>query len=215
MSIPIGEQEYFEIQTVGAVAAGGSTSKQFIMTTHWRRTALVLAPSKSQIDTAYQAAVVVPMCAALNNRYTQLRNRVRCINDAADGYVDFSHAVVGAIAGDGMTLSQSAFVLGRTGLRGQANLAKKHLAPMSEADATAGTDDVFNAAALARLATFAAAWLVGFTDAGGSVWVPCVLAKSLSTTATNPTFIRAPDLISTAVNKRIGTMVHRKPKSVY
>ena len=215
MPIPLPQQLIFEAQVVGIAATGGSNSRPYIVTTHWRRTAPGLPLTKAALDTIFQASIVVPMCAALNNRYTQQRNRIRCLNDGLDPYFDFAHAVVSGVAGDGMPTSQSAFLFARTGLRGRSYRGSIHLGPLSEADTTAGTDDIFNAAALARLAPLAAAWLAGFTDALNNVWVPSVVSKKFSVLTTSPATVVANDINYTAVNKRIGSMRHRKVKSVY
>lgn len=205
-----------EIKTVINIAAGGSNAKAFNLFTHWRRTATVLATPKTPIDTAYQAAIVVPTMAALNVRATQANNQIRFMDNADDPYQPFSHAVVGAIAGDSEATDVAAFLLLRTALRGRSYRGSKHLGPMSESDTTTGTDDLFNAGCLARLATIAAAILAGFTDSTGNVWVPSVLSrKPPAQYSINPTTVVANDVISVSVNKRLGSMIHRKVKSVY
>lgn len=205
-----------EVKTVVNVAAGGSSTKAFNIFTHWRRTATVLTVPKTPIDTAYQAAIVVPIMAALNARATQANNQIRYMDDANDPYTAFSHAVVGSIAGDSEATDVAAYLLLRTALRGRSYRGSKHLAPMSESDTTTGTDDLWNAGCLARLATIAAALVAGFTDSTGNVWVPSILSRRPPAQySVNPTTVVANDVVSCAVNKRIGSMNHRKVKSVY
>lgn len=213
--IPDNEKLLIEITTRATVAAGGSGARPVDFVTHWRRAATVNPFSKSQCDTAYQAAIAVPLFAALNLTCTQQYNQIRVVNDAQDAFVGFSHAVVGSITGDRMSVVNAAFLLLKTGFRGRSYKGSKHLGPMSESDSTTGTDDVWNAGCLARLATIAAAILAGFTDAGPNVYIPSVFSRSLSQYQANPTTIVATDVSSVLVNKRIGTMIGRRVPSVY
>jgi hypothetical protein len=216
MPIPSNQMLNIEVHVHGICAAGGSGSRFSDFSYFFQRTNPALAlPTKTQIDTAFQTAVVVPLGAALNVRWLQTRNSIRYLDDALDAFVDFSHAVAGAIAGDSMATTLSAFQLGKTGLRGKSYEAKKHLFPMSESDTTIGTDDIFNAACLARLATLATAWLAGFTDASGNIWKPICFSRVLSQVRSNPTTVIANVLTSILTNKRVGRMSHREVASVY
>jgi len=216
MPIPSNQVQIAEIVTTCTAAAAGSNSRPIQIVTHWRRTATVLAVPKTPIDTAYQASIVVPIMAALNVRCTQANNSVRFPNDAQDARQFFTHAVVGSIAGDSMPSDQAAYLLIRTALRGRSYKGSKHLGPMSESDTTIATDDLFNAACLARLATIAAAIIAGFTDSTTNVWVPCILSrKDPAQYQVNPTNVITNDVVSVLVNKRVGRMGHRQVKSVY
>lgn len=215
MPIPQNQITHAEVQMLGTAAAGGSNSKAIDLVFIFRRTAVVLPVVKAQVDAAFQAAIAVPIDAALNARFSQGSNTVRWVNDAQDVPVAFAHVVVGGVAGDSMATSHAAFILMRTGIRGKSFRGGKHLGPMSEADTTAGTDDIFNAAALARLATVSAAILAGFVDGGGNVWVPSILSRKLSILKTNPTTLVANDVNGIAVNKRVGYMTHRRVRSFY
>ena len=129
-----GVTRIIEVVTVANIAAAGSNITVTNVVSHWRRTATVLTVPKTPIDTAYQAAIAVPIFAALNARVTQSRNRIRSMDDANDPYTDFTHAVVGSIAGDSMPTEAAAYILFRTGLRGRSYKGSKHFAPMSETD---------------------------------------------------------------------------------
>lgn len=211
-----GVTSYIEIKTLLSVTAGGSNGKTLNIISHWRRTATTATLNKTNIDTAYQAAIAVPIFAALNARATQTFNQIRSMDDANDGYLAVAHAVVGSIAGDSEMTDVAAFMLFRTNLRQRSGRGNKHFAPMSESDKTSGTDDVWNAGCLARLATIAAAFIAGFTDANGNVWVPCIMSRRPPAQyAINPTTIVSNDVVQAVANKRIGSMNHRKVKSVY
>ncbi len=215
MPIPVNQIRVVEIALQGTAAAGGSNNRAVDFIFHYRRTATVLAVPKAGIDAAFQTAIATPIAAALNARFLQSRNTVRFIDDALDQPFPFAHALPGLIAGDSMATSLSAFLLMTTGLRGKSYRGGKHLFPMSESDTTSGTDDVFNAGCLGRLATIANAILAGFTDATGNVWVPSIVSRKLSQLKTNPTTVTGNDCNAVFVNKRVGSMRHRKVKSQY
>jgi hypothetical protein len=216
MPIPINQVTVAEIHVLGQAAAGGGQVKKFDLVFHYRRLAVAVNPTKVALDTIFQASVVLPLVAALNARYTQVQNTIRWMNDAEDPDLGFAHAAVGAVAGDSMPTHEAAFLLFRSALRGRSGRGGKHLGPMSEADTTAGTDDIFNAAALARLATTAAAFILGLNDATTNVWVPVVLSrKAPAQYRINPTNVVSNDITACLVNKRVGQMKHRRIASVY
>lgn len=215
MSIPSTNLFIAEVTSFGIASSGGSTDKNIESVFHFRRTSNVNPIVKANIESAFQTALMIPITNALNVRYTQTMNTVRFINDAQDAPVSFSRVVAGARTGDGMPMHNSAFLLARTGLRGRSYRGGKHFGPLSESDTTSGTDDLLNAAALVLWGLVATAWLAGFTDSDGNVWVPCVFSRTLSITTANPTSIITNDIVATLINKRIGRMRHREVRSVY
>jgi len=206
---------FIEVYTRGLVASAGSTTRYSEQVYHFRRSATIGTFDKSHIDTAFQAAIVVPCYAALNVRVTQQFNTVRVLNDALDAPQVFNHAVVGAIAGDSMATSVSAYIKGETGVRGRSYRGSKKLFPMSESDTTVATDDLWNTGCLTRLGTYAAAWLAGFTDSDGNTWTPVIVSRLLSQLRLNNVLITWNFLTSVAVRKTAGTMRRRKVASVY
>jgi hypothetical protein len=205
-----------EIVLRGISSAGGSSAKNINLVFHYRRVATAVNPTKAALDTVFQATVAVPVIAALNARFTQGSTFIRWMNDAQDAYSSFAHAVVGGVGGDSMPDHEAAFLLYRTGLRGRSYRGSKHLGPMSEADTTGGTDDIFNAASLARLATAAAAMILPLPDATPNTWNPCVLSRvNPAQYIVNPTTVVSNDAISVSINKRVGTMRRRRVASIY
>jgi hypothetical protein len=205
-----------EVHVHGICAAGGSSAKFSDYSYFYQRQNPALPlPTKTQIDAAFQAQVVVPLGTCVNARWTQTRNSIRYIDDALDAFVDFSHAVVGSVTGDSMATTLAAFQIFRTGLRGKSYQGKKHFFPLSESDTVAGSDDLLDATALGRFTALATAELAGFTDASGNIWKPIVFSRKLSQVKTNPTTVVANLVTAIATNKRIGEMKHRKVASVY
>jgi len=100
MPIPDNQKFNMEVKFEGLIAGAGSTSKNTFNTLHFRRTTSVNPFSKAAFDVAFQAAVGDKIVLALNHTWSQLFNTVRCINDAQDAPVFFSHINVGAVAGD-------------------------------------------------------------------------------------------------------------------
>jgi hypothetical protein len=212
MPIPATSISTVQVNVIGRIAAAGGnvipTNFGFVFS----RTSTVPPLVKSQIDTAFQAAIVVDIGAALNIRWLQQYNTVRYADDAQDAPVQFNHAVAGAVTGDSMPSFSTAYVLFRTGLRGKFYRGSKHFAPLSESDTTTGTDDILNAAAIARWATVRTDLLAGFTDASANVWRFVVLSKTLSQLIVNPTTVVTNVVTEALLNKRIGRMTRSQER---
>jgi hypothetical protein len=215
MPIPANLITHAEIITRGIITAGGSNTKNTVTVYHYRRTTVVNPLSKPNLDTVFDATVTAAVALALNNRWTQSNNSVRWIDDALDAPAFFNHAAVGAVAGDGMTTIEAAFLLLKTGLRGKSYRGSKHYGPLSEADCTAPNDDIFNAAALARMVAIATALGTALVDASGNTWVLQVVSTKLSQLLVNPTTVVANDVTTIQVNKRVGRLKRREAASVY
>lgn len=215
MPIPGPQQIHVEAVLNGAIAAGGSGNVLTANVFHFRRTSTVAVLSKAAFDTAFQAAIAVPLAACLNARWGQTRNDVRIIDDANDAYVPFAHVVAGAIAGESMESYATAFILLKTGLRGKNYRGSKKIGPFSESDTTTPNFDVFNAGAIGRLNTLITALGTPFVDANGNTWNLQVFSTSLSQVRINPTNVVANDVTTIALNTRVSTLIKRKRKSVY
>jgi len=215
MSLPVGQQTHVEIVLNGQIASGGSGARNTYNVFHFRRTTTTGNISKSAVDTAFQAAIAVPFNACLNNRWGQLSNNVRCLNDPTDPFLTVAHVNAGGVAGDGLSTILWAYVLMRTNLRGGKYRGAKRMGPLSEADVTAGGDDIVNAAGIARFDTFRAALLAGFTDSGGTIWVPSVVSRKGADFRSYPASFIATDVSQILLNKRLGRTKVRETPSVY
>lgn len=215
MPIPFTEQEHVEIILRGDIAAAGSSARPTWSTFHFRRFSQLFAINKADVQTAFQASIGVALIAALNERWSQAYNTVRCINDVNDPILQVTNVNAGAITGDSMSTLLAAYSLFRTNLRKASFRGSKRWGPLSESDTTSGSSDILNAAALTRFGTLNAAILAGFTDASGDVWIPVILSRKLSQLKVNPTTVVATDVGSALINKRIGRMKVREVVSVY
>jgi len=205
-----------EVTLTGLISAGGSNSVNTQFVFHYRRTAVVTTPTKTALNTIFQATVAAPIIAALNARWSQKTNTVRWLDDPLDQAVPFTAVNPGAIAGDSLPSHLAVFVLMRTGLRGRRYRGGKHLGPFSESDVTAAGDDILNVAAQGRLATIIGAIGTPLTDALGITWNPCVYSRRLSSPDLEPlASIATNDVTTVLYNKRLGNMKRRQVKSVY
>ena len=204
-----------EIIQSGIVAAKGSSVKNSVIVSHWMRSAGTVAPNSANVESAYQAAIAIPITNALNNRYSQTFNTCRVINDVLYLATQVSRAVAGQVTGDSMPTFNSAFLLLRTAFRGKSFRGAKKLFPLSESDTTGSTADLLNAGALTNFGAIASAIIAGFTDSDGNIWVPIVLSKKLSLLKKNPVTINGATVISVLINKRVGRMRKREVASVY
>jgi hypothetical protein len=197
------------------MSAAGSNPINTDFVFHYRRITLVVAPNKANIANAFQSGPLAAIAAALNNTWTAQFVRVRFPNDPLDMFLDTADASTGTISGDRMSSEDSAYLSFTTSKRGKSYRGGKHIAPMSESDTTSGSEDIFNAACLTRLAAINTAFLAGLTDSDGNQWVAAVLSRKLSNFAVTPCVLELNDIVSAKVNKRIGSMLRRKVKSVY
>jgi hypothetical protein len=205
-----------EISMHGIVTAGGSQTKNSASVFHFRSSAPTTTINKPAIEAAFSGQIAAPILALLNNRYTQTFNTVRLLNNPLDPLYQAAETGVGAITGDSMPMANQSFVLARTAVRGKSFKGAKKLFPLSESDTTHGTDDILNAAALARYATLATAWLAGFTDGVGIIWLPVIVSKKKSQLlAGAPISIVGADIIQILTNKRIGRNKKHEVSSVY
>jgi hypothetical protein len=215
MPIPDNQKTDIEIKVAGLIASAGSSAKNTFNTFHFHRAPSGNVFSKTAIDTAFQAAIGDKIVLALNHTWSQLFNMVRTLNDAQDAYITVNHVNPGAVAGDRMAAINAVFLLLNTGFRGKAFRGGVHLGPVSEGDTTAGTEDILNAGAITRFAAIASALVTGFTDANGNIWQTSVFSRSLSLDRVNPTTIIENVITAALVNKRVGRLKVREPKSVY
>jgi len=215
MPIPLNQVTTAEISFKGLITAGGSGSVNTNFVFHYRRTATVVDPDKTALKNAFVAGPVVPIAAALNERWAGTLYDIRWLNDATDPNVSFTSAAVGAITGDSLSTIDSAYLLFRTALRGRKYRGSKHFAPLSESDITTPDEDIWNAACLTRLAAINTALMAALTDSTGNVWKYTILSRSISQLTVNPTTVVVNDAAQALVNKRVGSMLRRKVKSVY
>jgi hypothetical protein len=216
MPLPNSALTHAEIQVHGLVSANGVQSKNALFTFHYRRTASSGALTELALDTIFQSNVAAPLFLALNNRITQKFNTVRFMDDPTRLFTQVSHALVGNVAGDSMPTANGVYILYRTALRGKRYRGSNRFWPISEADTTAGTADILNAASLALWATFIAAYMTPLTDANGQVWVPCVYSRAGSLPQQLPQAqIVTNDITTALIDKTVRQWKRHKQAAAY
>lgn len=215
MPIPANQITVAEIVVKGQIPSGGSNAINTVTIFHYRRQGVAVAPSKTALEAAFTAGPVVQLGLLLSARWAASMHDVRWLNDAEDPYLSIVATEVGAVTGDRLSSDIAAFILLRTGLRGRTFKGGKHLGPMSESDVTTTNEDIWNAGTLTRIGNLATALLAPLTDSTGNIWNLTLVSRKLSQLKTNPTTVIANDVTQILGNKRVGTLLRRKVKSVY
>jgi len=200
-----------EVTLRGTVAAGGSDAKNIANVFHYRRTATTAAWSNTGIATAWIAAMIGPITNCLNVDFTTVSAGSRCVNDAEDNEITVADATPGDIAGERLPNINACTLILKTAKRGASYRGSKHFSPLSEGDVV---DDVLTAGSITLFNLAKAALLAGFTDANGNVWKACVLSRTKSALAVNPTTVVSEDVTQILLNKTVGSMRRRRVKTV-
>lgn len=212
MPIPLNQVRVAEIVLRGDIAASGSDAIKTAFVFHYRRNTVSVDPSKTALNTAFNAGPVAAIALALNVQWSASLHDIRWLNDAEDPYLSINATEVGAVVGDRLPSDDAVFLLFRTALRGRRFKGGKHLAPFSESDIGG---DVLNAGAITRATAICTALTTPLTDATSNTWNFCIVSRLLSQLKVNPTTVISNDVTQGLVNSRIGTMLTRKVKSVY
>lgn len=207
--------KYAEIHMQGNMTAKGSNNVLTNFSFYFIAATGFGTYVKSNIEAAFQASIAAPICAALNARWAQTQNTVRFFDDPTDAPIGFPETTPGAITGDSMPSNVAAFVLLKTPLRGRSYRGSKHFGPLSESDTTTGTDDLLNAAAIARFQTICSAIVAGFTDSDSNIWSPYIFSRTLSGNVQTSADIKGAFVVQANLNKRLGRLAKRQVKSVY
>lgn len=212
MALPDTSKINFQIAIYGTAATGGAGVTPSINIFNYQRNSVVNLLSKAALNTIFQTAVIAPLAAAMNVRWTANNVGIRNIDDPTDSVTLFSAAQVGAITTDSLPSDDAVYFLFRTNLRGRNYRGAKHFGPASEVDTT---QDLLTGAGLARWQAVGVALALSLVDANGNQWVPMVLSPSLS----NLTSLPAALVVSNAVTQvlldlNIGTMKKRRSRTI-
>lgn len=205
-----------EVIMNGTVAAGGSNNRFTNWPFHFRRDTVTVNASKTSLETIFNSNIVAPILLALQADFTQTSNSVRFVDDATDPPQYISRAGVGAVTGDRMAMDQAVFILATTALKGRRYKGGKHFFPVAESHTTAGSSDILNAGAITLYNAIATALATALVDADGNTWRYQVMTRQPpAQLKVNPTNVIVNQVTQTRLNKRVGTMTHRKAKSIY
>lgn len=204
-----------EIVVQGTIAAAGAGVQNTFNIFHYRRNAVVNPIDKGALATEFEGGPLAALVAVLNLTWSVKGITIRMMEDPSDAAEFFADAAPGAIAGDRLSPVITSFLLTRTGLRGKRYQGNKKFGPMSESDTTSGSEDNWNAACLARLATLATAIGANLIDGTPNIWTPCVVSRLYSDFTAVPCVISSADITSVAVRKSPGRLKGRAVAPVY
>lgn len=210
--LPIVLSDVYEIVLNGNMAPGGSNAKRSGNVFYYRRAVIGAGVTTAGLAAAFRTAVIVPLLAACNQRYSPQSVSIRMINDATFAPQTIAQAGVGAIATDGEPCDDAAVLMMKTAYRGKNGRGFKHFGGTNEVDTT---DDILTGAGLARWQAVQAGCMLTITDAGGNQFAPFLFSRVGSQWKVNPTTIRGADFNSSKLIGNIGTMRRRRSKTVY
>lgn len=212
MAIPDANKINFMVHVYGIATDGGAGVKPAQNLFTFRRTSTSPAINKSALNTAFQTAIMTPLKAAMNVRYTPGSLTIRCLDDFNDVEQAFAVAGTGAIATDSLPTDGCVSMLLRTALRGRNYRGAKRFGPASEADTT---DDILTGGGLANWEAVRDALKADFIDADGNTWRNTVVSRNLSVFTLLPiATVSAQDVTDCLLNLNIGTMRRRRGRTV-
>jgi len=180
---------------------------------HLRRLTTAVAPNKANLRAAFDAAIVQLQLLGQAEAITATTIGIRWPNDPEDAE-DIAAATpltAGQIALDSLPQQNAATMQLKTALRGKAFRGSKRFAGIPEAHATKGWLN----------ATGAALWVAVrdaindlITDADSNQWRIAVLSRSRSDFDVVPATLVLNDVVTSVLNRTIGSQDSRKPKNV-
>lgn len=173
----------------------------------------IAPPNKTNFGNAWSAAIAAPFRAAISIAYVSDKATVRFVNDATDPPLDIAGLGNGLVTGDAIPSNAAAYYKINTAKKGKQYRGSKHLSPLADAHVE---DDELNATGLAVFATLKTALTASITDSDTNVWRLMVLSsKPPGQYLVNPVVINGEVMTSLNTRKTIGTMRHRRPKSLF
>jgi hypothetical protein len=160
----------------------------------------------------FNSQVEAALAAQLSVDYVYVTTIGRYLDDATVQYSTSAvNGVSGAVALPRLPTDVAIVMPLRCVQRGKNFRGSKHFSGIPTATVT---KDEINVGSIAAWNAIAAAILLPINPGGGPALDPCVVSRSLSQTKTNPTLILGSLVNAVLVNKTIGTMRHRKERTV-
>ena len=201
----------YSIRIAGVLAAAGGNQRPSSNTLYYRLSAQVVAPTKTALNTIFQANVIAPLLAATSSRYSPVSCNIRNIADASDPEQTFAAAGSGAIATDSEPTPDAVVIALLSAARGRQGRCYKHFGGSSEVDTTG---DVLVAPGLTRWQAVRDAMKVNLTDALGNIWTPFVRCNTGASYFTPPIIVKGYDVTSAYLQTVVGTMRKRKTAGI-
>jgi hypothetical protein len=200
-----------EIVVKGTCATTGSGTKNIYNVFHYTWVSGAAPVSAANVLVAFLAGPWTQIAAALSSAYTGVESDTRMMDDALSQYTVGSVPASGGVAGARLPTATAVVFLLRSLTRGKSYRGSKHFGPIAEAHQT---NDELNATGLGLWNPISVQLTNTVNPSDGSIWAPCVLSRVLSQTRTNPTTLVGSRITTALLNKTLGTMRHRKEKTV-
>lgn len=211
MSLPVPITNVVEISVQGAVTETGGTSKNIFNIFHYYQNPNQPSPpSAATVANAFIAGPWAGVLALLSIGYVGVQTVARYLDSSLNQYVTANAPGTGALALPRQPAQQAVVALFRTAIRGKSFRGSKHFGPLATAAVTG--DEIAAASVAAWQAAMTA--LCNNITAGGQTYTPCVVSKTLSQLRVDPVTIYGAAKLTALTNKTIGTMRHRKEKTV-
>lgn len=200
----------------GQLATTGGEVKKCYNVFDFRRVVGSVAPVKANIDTIFWTTIAGVLAPATVSRYTVPDRTWRFLDDPSDAEVAFNSAPLAGEQdeGDGYASDSAVYYLFKTGARGRSFKGSKHFGGLCEDDTV---NDQLNASGITlwgavktNLTTMAVTGLVE----GSNTWRLVVVSTLLSDLEAYPAIITGADVTEVQMNLTIGTMGHRRQKTI-
>lgn len=208
---PLVSTPVFAVRIAGVLLAAGSTQAPSGNTLYYRLSTLVVAPTKTALNTIFQTTVITPLKLATNVRYVPTSANIRNIADATDPEQTFTIAGAGAIATDSGPSDDAVVIALTTAVRGRQGRSYKHFGGYSEVDTTG---DILVGGPLALWQAVRDGVKAPLTDALGNIWTPFVRCNFHAEYIVPPIIVRGYDATGAYLQKVVGTMRRRKPLGI-
>jgi hypothetical protein len=211
MSLPAPITNVVEISMQGSVVeTGGTTRNVFNIFHYYQNPNQPSPPSAIVVANAFIAGPWAGILALLSIGYVGVQTLCRYLDSSSNAYQNANAPGTGALILPRQPAQQAIVGFFRTAVRGKSFRGSKHFGPLATAAVTG--DEIAPASVAAWQAAITA--LVANITAGGQTYTPCVVSKTLSQLRTDPVTIIGAAKLTGLTNKTIGTMRHRKEKTV-
>lgn len=200
-----------ELVTKGTIATGGAGVKPCLNVYHYRRASGTPPINKANIAAKFDALIFAFIAPVLHLSYTCNEIDIRFLEDNLDAYEGEAVSEAGAATGDRAPDYECVTIQLKTNKRGRNYRGSKHFSPLSEAQTDA---DVIDSAAIPDFITIRDTLILPFSDVDGNTWSPFVWSRDQSTLAGDLWTIAGAGVVEAVLNKTLGTVRSRKPKTV-
>lgn len=186
---------------------------------HFRRLVNTENFSPVNICSAFETAFKTSLLAATNVRYTMDQIECRGMDDPAAATAINPVGEAGTIgnAASAYTAANAVYILLRTGFRGKSFKGSKHFGGLDEAHVTQDELNATGEGLWANVMDVLTGWVSpGLSDADGNAWKLCIISPTLSSLGPTdiPAIFTGADVATAVLNLTVGTMRHRKEKTI-